>query len=180
MELLKVYDENNNYLGYALDRKEIHEKKLWHHHASAWIINKEGKILLQQRAFTKKKNPGKWARTGGHVDSNETCDEALKREVYEEIGLKVDNIEQFEIFKSIDEKEKYFTYGYIIITDLKEEEFKLQKEEVNAVKYFTIEELEKERENNNPNFTFSMWNQEGFEKQMSILKEYRTKITGGK
>ncbi len=178
MELLKVYDENNNYLGYALDRKEVHEKKLWHHHASAWIINKEGKILLQQRAFTKKKNPGKWARTGGHVESNETCDEALKREVYEEIGLKVDNIEQFEIFKSIDEKEKYFTYGYIIITNLKEEEFKLQKEEVNAVKYFTIEELENERKNNNSNFTFCMWNQEGFEKQMSILKEYRDKIRG--
>ena len=26
MELLDVYDENNNYLGYALDRKEVHEK----------------------------------------------------------------------------------------------------------------------------------------------------------
>ncbi len=180
MELLKVYDENNNYLGYALDRKEVHEKKLWHQHASAWIINKEGKILLQQRAFTKKKNPGKWARTGGHVESNETCDEALKREVYEEIGLKVDNIEQFEIFKSIDEKEKYFTYGYIIITDLKEEAFKLQKEEVNAVKYFTIEELEEARKQKNTDFTFIKWDEEGFEKQMSILKEYRNKILRGK
>lgn len=181
MELLDVYDENNNYLGYSLDRKEVHEKKLWHHHASAWIINKEGKILLQQRAFTKKKNPGKWARTGGHVNAGETCEQAVKREIYEEIGLKVEEkINNYEIFKKEDEKEKYFTYGYIFITDLKEKDFKLQKEEVNAVKYFSIEELEEARKQNNIDFTFYKWDEEGFKKQMAILKEYRNKIKEGK
>ena len=180
-ELLDVYDEDNNCLGYSLERTEIHEKKLWHRHASAWIMNKEGKVLLQQRAFTKKKNPGKWARTGGHVDAGETCEQAVKREVYEEIGLKVDGkIENFEIFKNEDGKEKYFTYGYIFITDLKEEDFKLQKEEVNAVKYFSIEELEEARKQNNIDFTFCKWDEEGFKKQMAILKEYRDKIKEGK
>ena len=57
MELIDVFDEDNKYLGYSLERNEVHHKNLWHHHVSAWIMNYEGMILLQQRAFTKKKNP---------------------------------------------------------------------------------------------------------------------------
>lgn len=55
MELIDVFDENNNYLGYSLDRKEVHEENLWHRHVSAWIMNYNGEILLQQRALDKKK-----------------------------------------------------------------------------------------------------------------------------
>ena len=35
MELIDIYDEENNYLGYFLDREEVHNKNLWHHHVSA-------------------------------------------------------------------------------------------------------------------------------------------------
>ena len=179
MELLDVYDENNNYLGHSLPRKEIHEKKLWHRHVSAWIMNKEGKILLQQRSFNKNKNPGKWSKTGGHVDAGETCEQAIKREIYEEIGLKINNdeINNIEVFKSKTSKENYYSYGYIFITDLKENEFKLQKEEVNAVKYFDIEELEQLKKQKNDNYTFCNWDEEGFKKQMELLKKYRNRIT---
>ena len=178
MELIDVYDENNNYLRIAKDRDEVHERKLWHHHVSAWIMNNNGEVLLQQRALSKKKNPGKWSRTGGHVDSKETCDEAIKREIYEEIGLLVDDkdINNIEIFKSIDPLENYYSYGYIFFTDKKEDEFILQKEEVNKVKYFSIEELEKLKKDNNPDYTFSKWDIEGFNKQMSLLKKYRELI----
>ncbi len=143
-------------------------------------MNKEGKVLLQQRSLNKKKNPGKWAKTGGHVDAGETCEEAIKREVYEEIGLKVkDNeINNIEIFKSKNNKENYYSYGYIFITDLKEKDFKLQKEEVNAVKYFSIEELEEAKKQNNNDFTFCNWDEEGFKKQMDILKEYNKILLG--
>ena len=79
MELIDIYDENNNYLGYSVDRKEAHDNNLWHHHVSAWIMNCDGDVLLQQRSFNKKKNPGKWAKTGGHVDGGETEEEAIKR-----------------------------------------------------------------------------------------------------
>lgn len=143
-------------------------------------MNKEGKVLLQQRSLNKKKNPGKWAKTGGHVDAGETCEEAIKREVYEEIGLKVkDNeINNIEIFKSKNNKENYYSYGYIFITDLKEKDFKLQKEEVNAVKYFSIEELEEAKKQNNNDFTFCNWDEDGFKKQMDILKEYNKILLG--
>lgn len=35
MELIDIYDENNKYMNYSLDRKEVHDKNLWHHHVSA-------------------------------------------------------------------------------------------------------------------------------------------------
>ena len=178
MELIDVYDENGTSLNYSLDRKEVHDKNLWHHHVSAWIMNYDGKVLLQQRALDKKKNPGKWAKTGGHVDAGETCKEAIKREVYEEIGLEVndDEIKNIEIFKSKNPNEHYFSYGYIFFTNLNEEDFKLQKEEVNAVRYYSIEELEGIRKQDNKNYTFCNWDEEGFNRQINLLKKYRNII----
>ncbi len=178
MELIDIYDENNEYLGYSLNRDEVHEKNLWHRHVSSWIMNEEGNILLQQRSFTKKKNPGKWAKTGGHVDSGESPISAIKREVFEEIGLKVNdsNLKEIEIFKSINPNEHYISYGYIIFTKLKEEEFVLQKEEVEKVKYYKIEDLERIKKENDSNYSFCYWDDEGFFKQTELLKDYRSKL----
>lgn len=47
MELIDIFDENNKYLGYSLDRDEVHRKNLQHHHVSAWIMNYEGKVLFK-------------------------------------------------------------------------------------------------------------------------------------
>ena len=175
MELLDVFNENNEYLGYSVERSKIHEDNLWHHHVSAWIMNYNGEVLLQQRALDKKKNPGKWAKTGGHVETLETCEESIKREVYEEIGLKVNNdeINNIEIFKSTNPNEHYYSYGYIFFTNYNEDDFILQKEEVNAVKYYTIEKLEEIRKNDDKDYTFCNWDAEGFTKQISLLKKYR-------
>ena len=178
MELIEVFDENNKSLEYSLDRKVVHEQNLWHRHVSAWVMNNEGKVLLQQRALTKMKNPGMWAKTGGHVDFNESPEQAIKREIFEEIGLKVkdEDITCIEEFKSNNPSEHYFSYGYLFLTNLRENDFILQKEEVAKVRYFEIEELEKFKRENSGNFTFLKWDEKGFNKQMEILKQYRKKI----
>ncbi len=56
-----------------------------HFTASALILNNEGKILL---LYHKKLNV--WLYPGGHIESNETPDEAVIREVFEETGLEVE------------------------------------------------------------------------------------------
>ena len=139
-------------------------------------MNEKGEILLQQRAFSKKKNPGLFSKTGGHVNAGEEPLGAAIREVYEEVGLKTDNIKFQEIFKSKNPNEHYYTYGYIFFTDYKIEQYIIQKEEVEQVAYFKIEEIEEQVHNNNPLFSFSKWDRNDFNKDMNILKKIREKF----
>lgn len=178
MELIDAYDENNNYLGYSLDRKEFENNNLWYHIAASWIMNEEGKVLLQQRAFTKKKNPGIWSGTGGFVETGEKNEDAIKREVYEEIGLKVsDNkIKYIETIKAPNPDGRYYVILYIIFTNYKEDDFVIQKSEVNKVKYYTIEEIEQTRIAGDRTFQFYNWNDESFNDTIELLKKYRTEI----
>ncbi len=173
MELVDIYDDNDNFTGIILDRDEAHKKGLLHHHAFAWIINNEGKILMQKRALTKLNFPGIWARTGGHVLSGETCEDGIKREALEEIGLnKIDKIIEVNKYKNENFKDNGFTYEYIIFTDMKEEDFKLDKEEVEEVKYFNSKDLIEAKKINDTNFSICRWSDEYFNFQMNILKKY--------
>ena len=53
-------------------------------------INPAGKILLQQRDDRPDlRYPGCWVTFGGHVEDGETPDEALRRELLEEIELEL-------------------------------------------------------------------------------------------
>jgi isopentenyldiphosphate isomerase len=53
------------------------------------IFNSKGDIYIQKRNLTKDIQPGKWdTAVGGHVDFGETVEVAVKRECFEELGLK--------------------------------------------------------------------------------------------
>jgi 8-oxo-dGTP pyrophosphatase MutT (NUDIX family) len=54
---------------------------------SALLVDKGGRILLGLRAPWKNAWPCHWDTIGGHVEVGETLDEALVREVQEEIGV---------------------------------------------------------------------------------------------
>ena len=52
------------------------------------VFNSNGDIYLQKRPEWKDIQPGKWdTAVGGHVDYGETPEEALQREVREELGI---------------------------------------------------------------------------------------------
>lgn len=59
MELLEVLDENGKETGEIEDKDVIHEKGLYHKEVEVWLVNEEGKILIQKRAATKKQAPNK-------------------------------------------------------------------------------------------------------------------------
>jgi 8-oxo-dGTP pyrophosphatase MutT (NUDIX family) len=55
--------------------------------ASALMMNEEGQVLLGLRAPWKPAWPDHWDIIGGHVESGETLEEAMIREVREETGM---------------------------------------------------------------------------------------------
>ena len=52
------------------------------------VLNSAGNLYLQKRADNKDVQPGKWdTSVGGHIDFGETVEQALYREVREELGI---------------------------------------------------------------------------------------------
>lgn len=60
---------------------------------AALLVNREGEILLTRRAFDPDK--GLLDLPGGFVDTMETAEHALQRELKEELNLEIDHMEYF-------------------------------------------------------------------------------------
>lgn len=96
--------------------------------------------MIQKRSDNIKRHPGKCAFTGGAVDAGESSLEGAMREVNEELGIEVlpENMEYLISFK----REKGFVDVWLLKSDINEDDLKLQKEEVDMVKWVSLDELE--------------------------------------
>lgn len=104
------------------------------------ILNDDNEILLQKRAKIKRINPGKWGICGGKVNFGESTIEAGVRETFEEIGININEKNLKLLSKNIVDN-VYFTV-YYINENVNLNKCILQKEEVDEVKYFKINEIE--------------------------------------
>lgn len=104
------------------------------------IINENDEILLQKRSRFKRANPSKWGICGGKVDLEEMPLDAGVRETLEEIGIRLKK-EELK-FLSMDINKKLHFTVYYIRKNVDINECILQKEEVEEVRYFKIEELQ--------------------------------------
>jgi len=106
-EMLDIYDVNGTWIGIA-PRSQVHEQGLWHRSFHCWILFvdelSQNCIILQRRGFTAKDWPGYLdISAAGHYKANEGIEGGL-RELYEELGLKVDRAEMRKIgLRTIDE-----------------------------------------------------------------------------
>ncbi|MCT2535760.1 NUDIX hydrolase [Aquibacillus koreensis] len=89
--------------------------------ALAIIVNDKGKILLQQRTYPN----GVWGLPGGLMELGESTEQVAKREVLEETGLTIDNLQLLDVYSGADQFVKaekgdefyvvtvaYYTYSY--------------------------------------------------------------------
>lgn len=105
------------------------------------LLNSEGKLLSQQRSASKYAFPLYWDITvGGSSILDENENQAITRELKEELGLDIDftNISPIFLIKGIN----YLDYWFFIKYDVDLDKLTLQKDEVIDVAYYTIEEIE--------------------------------------
>ena len=54
------------------------------------VMSKDEKILVTQRSSKMNVFPNAWVLPGGHLEIGESLESGISREVYEEVGLKID------------------------------------------------------------------------------------------
>ncbi|MEI6221339.1 MAG: isopentenyl-diphosphate Delta-isomerase [bacterium] len=88
-ELVVLVDEKNNVLG-TLPKSSVHRKETpLHRGFSIFLFNERKELLLQQRSNEKQTWPLAWSNSCcGHPGLNETTDQAAKRRLSEELGLR--------------------------------------------------------------------------------------------
>ena len=138
MELRDLYDENKKLTGETIYKGQDVHKGCYYITVVIFIQNNKNEFLLQKRV---KKKDGKWATTGGHPVSGETSKQGIITEIKEELGIDVveENVKLFKTIKTEDD----FVDIYYLQADIDIKEIKIQKEEVEDVKWATIEEIQK-------------------------------------
>lgn len=136
--MLPLVDEKGQIIG-AASRGECHNgSKLLHPVVHLHIFNSKRELYLQLRPEWKDIQPGKWdTAVGGHIDLGENVQQALKREVFEELGIidfQPETITNY-IFESDQEKELVFVHRTIY-------DGKIQPSaELAGGKFWTIQEI---------------------------------------
>jgi isopentenyl-diphosphate delta-isomerase type 1 len=89
-EWFDVVNDRDEVIGRAT-RREVHATGLWHRAIHVLVFDATGRVFLQKRSLLKDLSPGLWdSSCSGHLDAGEDYDAAAVRELFEEIGVRVD------------------------------------------------------------------------------------------
>ena len=106
----------------------------------AFIRNSKGELLVQKRS---KEKGGEYGFTGGHAKTGENSLQAIRTEITEELGIKVNDNELELVYSGRSDRGQTFFDIYYIEKDIKIEDMTLQKEEVEFVEWDSIAKIQK-------------------------------------
>ena len=142
IEKVILVDKNDNEVG-TMEKQEAHVKGLLHRAFSVFIFNDKNELLLQRRAVNKYHSGGLWTNTCcSHPRQNEKTQDAAKRRLLEEMGMRSTLKKQFD-----------FVYKAKLDNNLYEHEFDhvffgftndlpiINPEEVEEYTYKTLEDI---------------------------------------
>lgn len=140
MELIDIYDENKLKTGKTIDRSE--KDKLGENEyvisVHCFIINSMSQVLLTQRSYEKNRG-GMWEDTHGGLRAGEKSVDGIKRELWEELGIKV-NEDELTFYTTL-KKKNTFRDIFILYKDIELNSIKFNDGEVRDCKYVSVSEL---------------------------------------
>lgn len=140
MELWDIYNSDKTKSNKTMVKGEKFEKGTYHLVVHACIFNLKGEMLIQQRQPFKSGWSNMWDITvGGSAVSGETSQTAIERELFEEIGLKI-NLQNVQPHLTIN-FDVGFDDVYLIEKEVNINNLVLQYEEVQRVKWATLDEI---------------------------------------
>jgi isopentenyl-diphosphate Delta-isomerase len=145
-----IVDKSDEVIGYK-DSKEVQPTDIYRV-AALWITNSKGEILLAQRAFSKRNDPGLWGpAVAGTVEEGETYDSNIIKEAEEELGLKDIAPTKGPKFFRVTNR-TYFCQWYHLVLDKPLEFFRIEPKEVEAIRWVSKENLLEELKQKPENF----------------------------
>ncbi|PFA69211.1 DNA mismatch repair protein MutT [Bacillus sp. AFS015802] len=107
------------------------------------IVDEMGRLLLQQRKFPK----GAWGLAGGLMELGESTEEVARREVYEETGLKLDELHLINVYSGpenfikAENGDEFYVVTVAYFSEGDEGELNIDKAESIKVEFFYPDEL---------------------------------------
>ena len=106
------------------------------------LVDGAGRVLLGLRGYARTYYPGVWDMFGGHVEAGESPEQALVRELQEEIGVRA---VAFELVATVDEPrpEKYGSgrhYAYLV-REWEGTPTNVATDEHEEIRWFRVEDL---------------------------------------
>jgi len=109
--------------------------------AGVILIASNGTILLQYRDKDSKWNQDSWSEFGGQIEEGETPEEAVKRELKEELGIELADLKFFKKYELQRQKEIYEQFVFTASLNCPLESLKKQQKEGKDLAFFNCEEI---------------------------------------
>ena len=166
MEFFDVVDDLGNPTGVTVDRERALAEGIPHRTAHVWIVRRKNdkvQILLQKRCENKDSFPGCYdISSAGHIPAGVGYIDSAIRELKEELGVDirpealvycgVKNIVFDSVFHDKEFHDKQISKVFMLWLDLEEDEFTIQQEEIEEVKWMDFQECKiAVRDNTIPN-----------------------------
>ena len=153
-ELVILVNQQDEQIG-LMPKMEAHEKGILHRAFSVFVFNKNGELLLQQRASTKYHSPLLWTNTCcSHQRNGERNIEAGKRRLQEEMGFACElrEVTSFIYKADFDNGLTEHELDHIMIGYF-DESPAINKEEVESFKWMTLEDVKSDIVENPDQYT---------------------------
>lgn len=150
-----IVDKNDSVIG-SRESEDIDFPNEIYRVSALWLWNSKGEVLIAQRKKIKGNDAGKWGPTvAGTVEEGESYEQNIIKETEEEIGVTgLDILPDKKQYVS--GSRNYFTQFYTATLDRPAEEFTLQADEVESVRWVKPSTLQQEVAVNPENFVPAM------------------------